>query len=332
MSKKIIFLLVFLVISSLLLAFINKNTSFPSDETLIYPWSYSIDVSLESTDEDSFVTIGFLMLKNYPNSKNTDPNLIIEARLSSPITVDETTEKDYVDPHLSIAVSVKDIEKIGKTKVDSKEVYLYNLFVNIPRSTNFVFEDAYLELTYISGIKEKIYIGDLAFFNVQSIFYEVDHCIQKTRALVALNELWEITALIIEFNVKDNVVLEAFNFSLPKFGIDQENVVVLKEPLDRVEDLYLKRELDKEFPNIYEMAIVEQPTKALNVELHQGVNTVIIPFTKSTADFVPKIKVLGGLFTYLKENEQFIYPLESLEYFLISPFENLEELIPNDWK
>ncbi len=294
------------------LVYANRTPRGGDSFAAFYPKSFSVTTYM---NPDSKVTLPLTLLDARQNSKRTDPSLFTAYIVAESIG--------------SFQVEVTAVEEAAQMRHGEDTIYIYNFSIGVPETTNFAFKDAHLRLLYNDGSEEKLYIGDIAFIYIPESA-PAPH-LYKLRALPVINmETWEMTALIIEFEVKEELRLEAFDFGLPKYGIDSQRVTCLPSSMDKLEGLYSDHALDQQFDAIY--TLPKTPTREISlggVVMKPGLNTLVIPFTFIEDALTSPICALGGLLHYSIDGVPYSYPIETIPYIFGYPTSPIEEYLNN---
>jgi hypothetical protein len=306
MKKRVMIALASIILLTLSLVFVNQIPQGQDSFATIYPWSYAVTVDLNDGSAES-ITLPLLLLDSRHNSKRTDPKLF-SAQIISKSDLDSGFLENGMD------VTITEITENGKINVEGGPVYRYDFSASVPLTSNFVYKDAHLVFLYNDGSSEAFYLGDLSFINTPHV--DSSPHLRKLRALPVLNmQAWEMTALIIEFMVEEEICLESFDFGLPKYGISTERVIYLKEDMDKLEKMYFDQNLDQEFEGIYSLPRVDTRQVSLGgLVMEPGVSTLVIPFNFVKGENFSPISVLGGNLCYSVNDVQYTYIIESIPY------------------
>lgn len=319
MTKRVSIALAIIILTTVGLVYANRIPQGEESFAAFYPWSFSVTTDLKPGSE---VTLPLTLLEGRQNSKKTDPSLYTAAIISQ-----ADLENDSLDSRFNVTVT--EVAEAGKIYHKGDPIYIYNFFVSLPLTNNFAFEDAHLMLQYNDGSSEEQYIGDLSFIYVPDSI--TDQHLKKTRALPIIKMgTWEMTALIIEFMVEEELRLESFDFGLPKYGIDTDRVTCRKKNMDDLEGMYIDRTLDQEFEDIYTLAETETREIGLGgLVIEPGLNTLIIPFTFIKGAKLSPISALGGLLHYTVNDLPYTYLIETIPYVVGHPQPAIEEYLNN---
>lgn len=319
LKKRVLIALTIIVLLTGGLVYANRIPQGGNSFAAFYPWSFA--VTTELSESGATITLPLTLLEGRQNSKRTDPSLFT-ADIISP-----ADESDFIDN--SFRVTITEVEEVGILYPKGDPIYIYNFAVSAPLTNNFSYMDAHLLLSYNDGSSEELYIGDLSFIFVPENV--TDQHLKKLRALPVVNmETWEMTAIIIEFWVEEELRLESFDFGLPKYGIDTERVNCLQSSMDKLEELYFDKTLDQKFEGIYSLPKTTTREISLGeIVIKPGLNTLVIPFTFIKGAKSSPICALGGLLHYSIDDAPYAYSIETIPYIIGYPPSPIEEYLKN---
>lgn len=287
---------------------VSRQESF---HPVIAPGSYAITVS---NTEDIY----YLNLKMFDHKKNSK-------RSST-----DTVNRVYIgSPDEGRVIKADEIEIYPKDRIKLADFDAFEVDFILTLITNHIcqIKDAHIELEYVNGESEQFYMGDIAFIYCDTAS-EGKH-VKERSATPVCNEYMELQAMIIELEATEEARLTQFNFNLPKYGINADEVKVFhdNDSFNKIKKLQEEGKLDSLFPGIYKMDMVEDVSYNFNnnTYLHKGMNMIVIPFTFKKGERYSPIKILGGYFEYEVDGQLYRRNLLSIPYVLVSSY--MEEKI-----
>ena len=188
------------------------------------------------------------------------------------------------------------------------ELYSFLLPISFFLSSGVEMPDAYLEIKWINGTTDQLYLGDISFKLVNlsgSYDSPITSAWLNPVGRIGSNDVYELAALCLELDSTTEIVLTDIDLGLSRYGIDFQNIHYYHDQDIQI----IRQKLDqKTIFDDYDICLKNVTsdkitTKTGNLTIPAGKSLIILPLTTSTKGL--SVNETGLILTFMADDQFF---------------------------
>jgi hypothetical protein len=235
----------------------------------------------------------------------------------------EIKEARITNGNDKIQVEIKDDKIVRRTGIteDENEIYAGYIQLEIYPDIYAEIKNAQLVIEYEDRTEQKLFIGDFAFCEDQSI--QNEECmaymdIAVMRGVPCQNSYGglAVNAIVVDCNAIEELELTRIDFGLSSIGIDADRIQSFTgEDIDSIDMHVQEQTLDQVIDDPYKKTIKKTDTEC-NVHLEKGRNYIFVPLTYES-EITPQALQLFAVLIFSNIDHNITYTISSFQLYSI---------------